>query len=188
LNAKLASPQHLLQLGDVGGDAPDHLVADGGRAQEQVYLCAVTHSAVFRTVGTGRMPERVEQYRLNADKCLELAETFKDPDAKRTMFAMADAFAVPAEHHPPILAIRVRRRVHHAGAPQQLELLPYERIESVWVLHVAIFLGAIPRRRVALRGHQGNPGCRFRGRRGPGAGFPVSSRRDLPSNGSRGRS
>jgi hypothetical protein len=32
------------------------------------------------------MPERVEQYRLNADKCLELAETFKDPDAKRTMW------------------------------------------------------------------------------------------------------
>jgi tetratricopeptide (TPR) repeat protein len=48
---------------------------------EQTYLCAVTHSAVFRTVGTGRMPERVDQYRLNADKCLELAETFKDPDA-----------------------------------------------------------------------------------------------------------
>ena len=59
---------------------------------EQTYLCAVTHSAVFRTVGTGRMPERVDQYRLNADKCLELAETFKDPDAKRTMFAMADAW------------------------------------------------------------------------------------------------
>jgi hypothetical protein len=38
------------------------------------------------------MPERVDQYRLNADKCLELAETFKDPEAKRTMFAMADAW------------------------------------------------------------------------------------------------
>jgi hypothetical protein len=38
------------------------------------------------------MSERVEAYRLNADKCLELAETFKDPDAKRTMFAMADAW------------------------------------------------------------------------------------------------
>jgi hypothetical protein len=38
------------------------------------------------------MPERVGQYRLNADKCLELAETFKDPDAKRTMFATADAW------------------------------------------------------------------------------------------------
>ena len=38
------------------------------------------------------MPERVEHYRLNADKCLELAGTFKDPDAKRTMFAMADAW------------------------------------------------------------------------------------------------
>jgi hypothetical protein len=38
------------------------------------------------------MPERVEEYRLNADKCLELAETCKDPDVKRTMFAMADAW------------------------------------------------------------------------------------------------
>jgi hypothetical protein len=38
------------------------------------------------------MPERVDQYRLNADKCLELAESFKDPDAKRTLFAMAAAW------------------------------------------------------------------------------------------------
>ena len=38
---------------------------------------------------TGRMPERVDQYRLYADKCLELAEAFKDPDAKRTLLAMA---------------------------------------------------------------------------------------------------
>jgi hypothetical protein len=43
------------------------------------------------------MPERVGQYRLNADKCLELAETFKDPDAKRTMFAMATAWLTLAE-------------------------------------------------------------------------------------------
>ena len=35
------------------------------------------------------MPERVDQYRLYADKCLELAEAFKDPDAKRTLLAMA---------------------------------------------------------------------------------------------------
>ncbi len=46
----------------------------------------------FRTTRTGRIPERVGQYRLNADKCLELAETFKDPDAKRTLFAMAAAW------------------------------------------------------------------------------------------------
>ncbi len=38
------------------------------------------------------MAERVDQYRLNADKCLELAESFKDPDAKRTLFAMAAAW------------------------------------------------------------------------------------------------
>ncbi len=38
------------------------------------------------------MAERVDQYRLNADKCLELAESFKDPGAKRTLFAMAAAW------------------------------------------------------------------------------------------------
>ncbi len=38
------------------------------------------------------MPERVDQYRLNAEKCLELAESFKDPDAKRTLFAMSAAW------------------------------------------------------------------------------------------------
>ena len=38
------------------------------------------------------MPERVDLYRLNAEKCLELAESFKDPDAKRTLFAMSAAW------------------------------------------------------------------------------------------------
>ncbi len=51
-----------------------------------------TRWAALRAVGTGRMPERVDQYRLTADKCLELAESFKDPDAKRTLFAMAAAW------------------------------------------------------------------------------------------------
>ena len=35
------------------------------------------------------MPERVEQYRVNAEKCLEVAKTFKDPEAKRTMLVTA---------------------------------------------------------------------------------------------------
>jgi hypothetical protein len=39
-----------------------------------------------------RMPKRVDQYRLNAVKCFELSQTFKDPDARRTLFAMADAW------------------------------------------------------------------------------------------------
>jgi predicted RNA-binding Zn-ribbon protein involved in translation (DUF1610 family) len=40
----------------------------------------------------GIMPKRVDQYRLNAVKCFELSQTFKDPDAKRTLFAMAGAW------------------------------------------------------------------------------------------------
>ena len=42
------------------------------------------------------MPRRVDQYRLNAVKCFELAQTFKDPEAKRTVFAMADAWLMLA--------------------------------------------------------------------------------------------
>jgi len=46
--------------------------------------------------GSDEMPERVERYRLNADKCHELAQKFKDPDAKRTMLEMADAWLMLA--------------------------------------------------------------------------------------------
>ncbi len=47
-------------------------------------------------MGGARMPKRVDEYRLNAVKCFELAQTFKDPDAKRTLFAMADAWLMLA--------------------------------------------------------------------------------------------
>ncbi len=43
------------------------------------------------------MPKRVDQYRLNAVRCFELAQTFKDPDAKRTLFAMADSWLMLAD-------------------------------------------------------------------------------------------
>jgi hypothetical protein len=39
--------------------------------------------------GTGRMPQRVNRYRRYADQCFKLAESLKDPDARRTLFAMA---------------------------------------------------------------------------------------------------
>jgi hypothetical protein len=42
------------------------------------------------------MPERVNQYRLYADQCFKLAESFKDPDAKRTLFTMAAAWVTLA--------------------------------------------------------------------------------------------
>jgi hypothetical protein len=45
------------------------------------------------------MPERVERYRLNAEKCHELGQRFKDPDAKRTMLAMANAWLMLAAQH-----------------------------------------------------------------------------------------
>jgi hypothetical protein len=39
------------------------------------------------------------RYRLNAEKCLELAQRFKQPDAKRTMVAMSRAWLILAEQH-----------------------------------------------------------------------------------------
>jgi hypothetical protein len=40
-----------------------------------------------------------QRYRLNAEKCLELAQRFKQPDAKRTMVAMSRAWLILAEQH-----------------------------------------------------------------------------------------
>src|SRR5262252_10267769 len=45
------------------------------------------------------MPKRVDQYRLNAMKCFELSQTFKEPDARRALFAMADAWLKLATRH-----------------------------------------------------------------------------------------
>ncbi len=53
------------------------------------------------------MTELVERYRLNAEKCYELAQKFKDPDAKRSMLAMGDAWlmlAARVKHVEPILS------------------------------------------------------------------------------------
>ena len=44
----------------------------------------------------GVMPKKVEWYRLNAEKCQQLAQTFKDPEAKRTLAVMADSWLMLA--------------------------------------------------------------------------------------------
>ncbi len=38
------------------------------------------------------MTERVERYRRNAEKCLELAQSFNDAGAKRALLVMANAW------------------------------------------------------------------------------------------------
>ena len=40
--------------------------------------------------------EREAQYRLNAEKCLELATTFSDPESKRALLVMANAWLMLA--------------------------------------------------------------------------------------------
>ncbi len=42
------------------------------------------------------MTERVERYRRNAEKCLELAQSFNDHGAKRALLAMANAWLMLA--------------------------------------------------------------------------------------------
>ena len=46
--------------------------------------------------GIGRMTARVEQYRLNAAKCLNLADRSSDPESKRSLLAMANAWLMLA--------------------------------------------------------------------------------------------
>ena len=41
--------------------------------------------------------ERLERYRGNAEKCLELAQTFSDQERKRIMLGMANAWLTLAE-------------------------------------------------------------------------------------------
>lgn len=57
--------------------------------------------ASFDTVGTGRMAadERVGKYRRNAEKCLELANAFNDPESKRALLVMANAWLMLAEQN-----------------------------------------------------------------------------------------
>jgi hypothetical protein len=43
--------------------------------------------------------ERLERYRLNAEKCLKLAQTFKDHQSKRTLIEMANTWLKLAEQH-----------------------------------------------------------------------------------------
>jgi hypothetical protein len=43
--------------------------------------------------------ERLERYRLNAEKCLALAQTFNDLRSKRTLIGMANTWLKLAEQH-----------------------------------------------------------------------------------------
>ena len=43
------------------------------------------------------MTERINWYRANAEKCLSLAHRFRDPDSKRALLAMANAWLAMAE-------------------------------------------------------------------------------------------
>ena len=43
------------------------------------------------------MAELINRYRLNAEKCLELARTFKDFESKRALVAMANAWSALAQ-------------------------------------------------------------------------------------------
>ena len=61
------------------------------------------------------MPKKVEWYRLNAERCQRLAETFKDPEAKRTLAAMADSWLMLAARRVKRVAERVNATPPHRG-------------------------------------------------------------------------
>jgi len=41
----------------------------------------------------------LENYRRNAEKCFDLAQRFNDPESKRSLLAMANAWLMLAERH-----------------------------------------------------------------------------------------
>lgn len=42
---------------------------------------------------------QLDRYRRNAEKCLQLAQTFNDPESKRALLGMACAWLTLAEQH-----------------------------------------------------------------------------------------
>jgi hypothetical protein len=61
----------------------------------------VAQNASFDPVSKRGMvrDKRLERYRRNAEKCLELAQTFNDQERKRVMLSMANAWLTLAETH-----------------------------------------------------------------------------------------
>lgn len=59
------------------------------------------------------MTERISWYRANAEKCLALAQRFRDPKSKRVLVAMANAWLAMAEQRA------LNRETTSAGAPPQ---------------------------------------------------------------------
>jgi hypothetical protein len=59
------------------------------------------------------MPKKVEWYRLNAERCQQLAQTFKDPEAKRTLAAMADSWLMLAARRVKKIAMRMNATPPH---------------------------------------------------------------------------
>ncbi len=51
------------------------------------------HNASFDAVGMVCVTERVERYRRNAEKCLEVAQSFNDPGAKRALLVIGECVA-----------------------------------------------------------------------------------------------
>jgi hypothetical protein len=69
-----------------------------GSTEEQSRFMRLMHKVRLVTRGMTRVAERVERYRLNAEKCLQLAQNFQDPEAKRALLVMANAWLMLAVH------------------------------------------------------------------------------------------
>jgi hypothetical protein len=54
------------------------------------------------------MPKKVEWYRLNAERCQQLAQTFTNPEAKRALAVMADSWLMLAAQRVKNVEKRVK--------------------------------------------------------------------------------
>jgi hypothetical protein len=95
-----ATLRHLLFPGKDVCNLPDTWVSIiearvQGVARNKAAFGVLCPKCVFDAVGD-RVSERAEQYRVNAKKCLQLAQSFKDPETKRSLLDMANAWRVLA--------------------------------------------------------------------------------------------
>ena len=70
--------------------------------------------------GEKRVADRISWYRANAEKCLALAQKFRDPESKLSLLAMANAWLTMAEQSSSSETTPVSER------PQPLTPIPGE--------------------------------------------------------------
>jgi hypothetical protein len=94
-SCRLCGSRNLINGIDIQSDAHESLPDGDVRFWNKAALCAFARLG-YSLRGDLRVTELVERYRLNAEKCLQLAQNFQELQAKRELLVMANAWLVLA--------------------------------------------------------------------------------------------